>query len=77
VAGKRTQLQTKEGLKVALSEWHMLTVKMKGDHMECFLDSKKEQDVKDATFKDAGKVGLWSKADAVTHFDDFRVSENQ
>jgi hypothetical protein len=30
--------------------------------------------VNDDTFKDAGKVGLWSKADAQTHFADFRVS---
>jgi hypothetical protein len=31
-------------------------------------------DVKDSTYKDAGKVGLWSKADAQTHFDEFKVS---
>jgi hypothetical protein len=30
-------------------------------------------EVTDDTFKDAGKVGLWSKADAQSHFDDFKV----
>jgi hypothetical protein len=27
----------------------------------------------DSTFPDAGKVGFWTKADAVTYFDDFVV----
>jgi len=69
VEGKRTQLQTKEGLKVPAGEWHDLKIKMKGDRIECFLDGKKELDTKDGTFADAGKIGLWTKADAVTSFD--------
>jgi hypothetical protein len=47
---------------------------MAGDHIECLLDGKKYLDTKDDTFKDAGKVGLWSKADAQTHFDGFTMS---
>jgi hypothetical protein len=74
VAGKRIQLQTKEDLSVKAGEWHTMQVKMAGDHIECFLDGKKYLDVKDDTFKDAGKVGLWSKADAQSHFDGFTVS---
>jgi hypothetical protein len=31
-------------------------------------------DVRDATFKEAGKIGLWTKADAQTQFDDLTVS---
>jgi hypothetical protein len=73
VAGKRMQLETKEGLKVPAGEWHTLKIKIDGDHIECFLDGKKELDAKDSTFKEAGKVGLWSKSDAQTHFDEFRV----
>jgi hypothetical protein len=74
VAGKRIQLETKEDLKVPVGEWHTLKIKMAGDHIECFLDGKKQLDAKDSNLKDAGKVGLWSKADAHTHFDDFTVS---
>jgi len=74
VAGKRIQLETKEGLKVPVNTWHTLKVKMAGDHVECYLDGEKQLDGKDATFKGAGKVGLWSKADAQSHFDDFKVS---
>ncbi len=73
VAGKRTQLATKEGVKVPANEWHRLQVTQTGDRIECFLDGKKLLEGKDDTFTRAGKVGLWTKADAQTHFDEFRA----
>jgi 3-keto-disaccharide hydrolase len=54
--------------------WHTLRVSMTGDHIQCYLDGKKYLDAKDSTFKEAGKIGLWSKSDAQTHFDDLEVS---
>jgi hypothetical protein len=74
VAGKRTQLGTREGLKVPAGEWHVLRVTQTGDHITCFLDGKKGLDVKDDTFPKAGWVGLWTKADAQTYFDDLNVT---
>jgi hypothetical protein len=74
VNGKRHQLETKEGLTVKAGEWHKIKVEMEGDHIECYLDGQKLLDVKDDTFKEPGKVGLWSKSDAQTHFDNFEVS---
>jgi hypothetical protein len=74
VAGKRKQLDTKEGLKVKAGEWHRLRITMTGDHIQCFLDGDKLLDAHDASFTGAGKVGLWSKSDAQTYFDDFNVS---
>ncbi|HEV3202934.1 MAG TPA: family 16 glycoside hydrolase [Gemmataceae bacterium] len=76
MAGNRTQLQTKENLAVPVGEWHTLKIKMIGDRIECFLDGKKELDARDSTFPEAGKVGLWSKADAQTYFDNFKVKGN-
>ena len=73
VAGKRTQLGTKEGLKVPVGEWHTLAIKQEGEHIECSLDGKKYLEVDDATIKEAGRVGLWTKSDAQTHFDDLRI----
>jgi hypothetical protein len=52
-----------------------LAVKAVGDHIECFLDGKKHLDVTDGTFTKPGKVGLWTKADAQTSFDNFRVRD--
>ena len=54
--------------------WQTLRVAMTGDHIECYCDGKKYMDVKDSTFKEAGKIGLWTKADAQTRFDDLAVS---
>jgi hypothetical protein len=73
IAGKRIQLETKEDLKVPTGEWHNLKIKMVGDHIECFLDGKKYLDTKDDAIQKAGKVGLWTKADAQSHFDQFTV----
>jgi hypothetical protein len=72
--GKRIQLETKEGIKVPAGEWHTLRVTMKGEQIECYLDGKKYLEAKDNAITDAGKVGLWTKADARSHFDDFKVS---
>ena len=74
VNGKRTQIAGKEGIKVPSGEWHTLKIEMKGDEIECYLDGKKELEFKDSTITKEGKVGLWSKADAQTHFDQFTVS---
>jgi hypothetical protein len=72
--GKRSQFQGKRLPKVPVGEWHTLRIKMTGDQIQCYFDGKKELEVKDSTFKEAGKVGLWSKSDAQTHFDDFKAS---
>jgi hypothetical protein len=53
--------------------WTKLRVTMKGDRIEVYLDGKKYLEVQDATFPEAGKIGLWSKADARTLFDDLTV----
>lgn len=73
--GKRVQLATKEELKAPAGEWHTLTVQMKGGEIVCMLDGKKQLEAKDDTFTKAGKVGLWTKADAQTYFDDFQATE--
>ena len=56
-------------------EWHTLRVAMKGSRIIVHLDGKKHLEVEDATFTQAGWVGLWSKADARTYFDDLILGE--
>lgn len=73
VAGKRIQLGSAE-VEAPAGKWHTLRIVHKGDHIQCSLNGKLHLDVKDDTFKDAGKIGLWTKADAVTSFDDLSVS---
>jgi Domain of Unknown Function (DUF1080) len=73
VDGKRVQLATKEDLKAPAGEWHTLSVTMTGDAITCSLNGAKHLEAKDDTFAKAGKVGLWTKADAQTSFDNFQV----
>jgi len=73
VDGKRSQLATKEGLQVPAGEWHVLEIECEGNKIECELDGKDVFEVEDATFTEPGKVGLWTKADAQTYFDNFVV----
>lgn len=74
VAGKRIQLASAE-VKAVAGKWHTLRIVHERDHIQCFLNGKLYLDVKDDTLKEAGKVGLWTKADAQTSFADLRVRE--
>lgn len=57
--------------------WHMLKLIVKGDLFTVYLDDKELFKVQDNTFPNAGKVGFWTKADAVTYFDDFEIKESE
>ena len=70
--GKRFQLASWSG-RVSSGSWHELRVDARGDQVEIHWDGKKVIDARDTTFRDAGKVGLWTKADSVTYFDDLFV----
>ena len=70
VNGKRTQFKG-ANIKVAAGQWHTLRVEFNGSAFKVFFDGKPLFDAEDATFKEAGKVGVWTKADSVTLFDDF------
>jgi hypothetical protein len=74
VAGKRTQLAS-AGMKIPAGQWHALRIVHQGSHIQCYLNGQLYLDVQDDTFQDAGKVGLWTKADAQTHFAGFKVRE--
>lgn len=53
--------------------WHSLKLVVKGELFTVYLDDKELFKVQDNTFPDEGKIGFWTKADAVTFFDDFEV----
>ncbi len=76
VKGKRRQFAGWNG-KVASQTWHTLTGEARGDRFQVSFDGKPIIDAKDDTFKEAGKVGLWTKADSVTHFDALSVKPLQ
>jgi hypothetical protein len=79
--GRRTDLKPKgagtlaygKKANVAPGAWGVLRVTARGSLFEAYLGTDKLLEVEDSTFADAGKVGLWTKADSVTSFDDLRV----
>ncbi len=53
--------------------WNTLKLTVINNIFTVYLNNKQIFKVKDETFTNAGKIGLWSKADAVTYFDDLQV----
>ncbi len=71
VAGSRSDI--KDGpAKVASGKWQERRVEASGDRLRGFLDGKLVVEATDTTYR-AGRVGLWTKADSVTCFDDMMV----
>ena len=55
--------------------WNTLKLKVDGELFTVYLNDKELFQVKDNTFTGEGKFGFWSKADAVTYFDDFTIEK--
>lgn len=68
VKGRRQQLQGWSG-KVEANAWHTLAVEARGEDLTVFWEGQPILHARDATFPDAGRVGVWTKADSVTYFD--------
>jgi len=66
-------LDSASRIKLPTGRWCTIRSVDKGDHVEGWLDGKKLLDGHDGTFTGPGGVGLWTKADAATSFDDFTV----
>ncbi|MFO0983135.1 MAG: hypothetical protein U1E76_15625 [Planctomycetota bacterium] len=72
VGGVRNQLATAD-VPVSANEWHALKLELRERHFKVSLDGKVVIEADDGTYRDAGKAGLWTKADSVTAFDDFEI----
>ena len=59
---------------VAASTWHTLRVEFAGTRISVLLDGKRYIEFNDSHIGGSGKVGVWTKADSVTAFDDFAYS---
>lgn len=68
----RRQLASARVAAPALGQWHTLRVVAVGDHIQAWLDGTLHLDHRDSRFR-SGRVGLWTKADSITAFDDVVV----
>ena len=67
------------GVNVAVpaSTWHTLRIDFKGPRFGVSFNGKQLFEVEDSTFPDAGKFGLWTKADSITLFDEVTYGETK
>jgi hypothetical protein len=56
----------------ALGQWHSIRVVAVGDHLQAWLNGTLSLDHRDTRFK-SGRIGLWTKADSITAFDDLII----
>lgn len=56
---------------VPAGQWHTLRVEFEGARAKVLFNGKPLFETDDKTLSKAGKVGVWTKADSVTRFDDF------
>jgi len=70
--GERRQLASARVTPPAIGQWHTIRLVTIGDRMQAWLDGALSLDHRDSRFK-AGRVGLWTKADSITAFDDLTI----
>jgi hypothetical protein len=67
--GRRVEVKRVD-VKVPAGVWHTLRADMRGDHIEVYFNGQKLIDAHDSRFMAPGRVGVWTKADSYTLFDD-------
>jgi len=70
INGKRVAFKN-INTKVTSGVWHTLRVDFEGNKFTVTFDGNKVIEATDESFANAGKIGVWTKADSVTLFDDF------
>jgi hypothetical protein len=71
--GRRIQFAGWNG-KVTKNAWHDLVIEARDNNFQVHFDGKRVIEAADRTFLDDGAIGLWTKADSVSHFDDLAVT---
>jgi|SRR5918996_1673741 hypothetical protein len=71
--GNRKQLASASGITIPAGQWFRLKIVHHGNRIAGYLEDKKYLEVSDKTFPEAGGVGLWTKADAASSFDNLIV----
>lgn len=71
--GSRRELAS-EDVRAAPAEWHTLAVEHRGERITGYFDGQLVWEVNDDTFTGVGGIGVWTKADAASHFDDLTIT---
>ncbi len=71
---KRVQLGSATA-ELPADQWHTITIHHHGNQILAYLNGEKQLELSDSTFPGAGGVGIWTKADAASSFDDFEIKD--
>jgi hypothetical protein len=71
--GQSTKISSQVRHDIPSNAWSILKVSVRGDKFQVYVNHRRVLQSWDRTFSNAGRVGLWTVADSVTYFDDFRV----
>ncbi len=72
VNGNRKELKSVD-CSIKSGEWFTMSILMNGKNITCSLNGTKMIETSDDTYPNGGKVGLWTKADAQSYFDDLTI----
>lgn len=75
VHGKRSMIVWVKA-DIRSNTWQTLRISVKGDKMEGFVNGQRLLTLYDNTFLEGGSIGLWTKSDAVTYFDDLTIARS-
>ena len=73
VDGVRRQIAG-SNLEIATGAWHALTLRIANDDIEVWFNNFRVIKVRDQSLSGPGRVGLWTKADSLTHFAEFAIN---
>ncbi len=72
--GRRVPLMEGVRHEIPSNAWSIIKVSARGNRFQVYMDHRRILQGWDNTFMSGGKVGLWTVADSVTYFDDFRIN---
>jgi hypothetical protein len=71
--GERLAIATAVPHDIESNAWNILKVSVRGSRFQVYVNHRRILQADDKTFSGPGRLGLWTVADSVTYFDDFRV----
>jgi hypothetical protein len=71
--GQKIALEASVKHSIPTNAWSILKVSVRGNRFQVFVDHRRVLEGQDRTASTSGRVGLWTLADSVCYFDDFRV----
>jgi hypothetical protein len=62
---------------IKIGDWNLLRVTYKGNQTSVYFNHRKVFDAFDGALTNGGRAGVWTKADTVAYFDDFRIDKKR